>query len=789
MLAVVGEVQISGRELPAALLARIRGDVATRPDLSRTQVARYICEALDWRGPDGELKVTSCRIALNRLSQRGVLELPSAKGHFAPAARVVASPVPSPPALSCSLKELGELSAVVVTGAHPDLNEQWKALMSHHYLGPGPLAGRQLRYLFRSERGWVGAAAFSACAWAVAARDAAIGWSARARVANLQHVVMNSRFFIPRWVEVSNLASKLLALCTRQLPDDWQRHYGYAPALVETYVEHERFTGASYRAANWQHVGQTAGRGRQDRTGKGCLPRKDIYLFPLDHDWRSTLCKEPGPKPPRLRNPTDWAEEEFGGAALGDARRSARLIELARTFYAHPTLSIPQACNGDTAQMQAAYRFLANDNVNIKDILEPHYEATSRRIREHDVVLAVQDTAFLNYTTHPALEGAGPIGASRKNSATGLVMHETMAFTEKGIPLGLLDVQLWARDPIEAGKKHKRHDLPIEQKESAKWLRSYEAAAAVQQQCPKTKVVSVGDREADVYELFALARSRDDHPELLIRAEHNRRVNEEQPYLWEHLEQQSLADELVLLVGRTKTRKERQATLEVRYAPVELRPSTGKRLKNVQLWAVLAKEVDTDEGVEPLEWMLLTTMEVATIEQALRMLEWYSKRWGIETFHKVLKSGCRIEERRLATVARIENCLALDLVVAWRVQYLTMLGREAPELPCTVFFEDHEWKALYAFIARSPKAVPPEPPSLRDAMRTAAKLGGFLGRKNDGEPGVKALWIGLQRLDDISMAWLAFVEQREPHEAPLSDAQRLIYGSPPDELAAEGGDS
>ncbi|MFQ5973855.1 MAG: IS4 family transposase [Alphaproteobacteria bacterium] len=752
-----GSVLANGRELTPAVLARIAREVETRPELSRTQLARDVCAWLGWEGHDGEPKVTSCRIALRQLERRGLIALPEAKGGFSRAAPSGPGAPPASP-ITCSLDELGELSFVAVTSAQQDLHAQWNDLMAHHYLGLGPLVGRQVRYLVGSDHGWVGALAFSAAAWAVAARDQWIGWSRRAREANLQYVVANSRFLVPPWVDVPNLASKLLAVSTRQLPQDWQERYGYQPVLVETYVEHARFAGTCYRAATWQHVGQTCGRGRQDRTEQRDQPIKDIYLCALQPDWRATLRREPGPRPPRLAAPADWAEEEFGGAARGAARRRPRLLELARTFYARPMCSIPQACEGEPAPVKAAYRWLANEHVNLTDVLQPHYEATARRVAAHAVVLAVQDTTFFNYSGHAALD-AGPIGTPADNS-TGIVMHDTMAFTAQGLPLGLLDVQAWARDRAAVGKKHQRHTRPIERKESAKWLRSYQAAAAVQELCPDTTVISVGDREADVYELFAEARSRDNTPELLIRAEQNRRVNAEQPHLWAHVEHQPLCGTVVRPVARTKTSQERHATLELRYAAVELQPPRDRpRLGPTHLWAVQAKEVDAAADVQPLEWMLLTTMEVATADGACRMLDWYATRWGIETFHKVLKSGCRIEERQLATVRRIENCLAIDLVVAWRVQQLTMLGRETPELPCTVFFEDHQWKALYAFVARDPTAVPAEPPPIREAMRVAARLGGFLGRKSDGEPGVKALWIGLQRLDDIAMAWLAFRPQ------------------------------
>ena len=751
-------LSLGGRALSPELQERIRIEVTNRPTLSRSQLAREVCEWLDWKGPDGKPKETSCRIALRNLERRGALELPEAKGQIPPATRRVASDEPAASPLQCSIAELGELTGVVVTSAERELNDKWNGLMAHHYLGPGPLVGAQIRYLIGCDQGWVAALAFSAAAWSVAARDEWIGWSPEARKANLQFVVSNSRFLIPAWVKVPNLASKVLALCSGELPQDWKEIYGYEPVLLETYVEQERFAGTCYRAANWQHVGQTSGLGRQARGRERTQSIKDIYLLSLAEDWKSTLCREPNPRPTpsRLKHePRDWAEEEFGGASLGDDRRTQRLLALGRCFYGRSQASIPQAC-GTLANTKAAYRWLSSKHVNLKDILAPHQEATTRRIAEHPVVLSVQDTTSFNYSSHPALEGTGPIG-SREDGPKGILMHDTMAYTTQGLPLGLVDVQVWARDPADFGKKHRRAALPIEMKESSKWLQSFKATAAVQAQCPDTTVVSVGDREADIYELFVLALSSQDNPELLVRAEQDRLVADGQEHLWPHLKQQPVCATQLVQVTRTKTAKERIAHLEIRFAPIELQPPRGKkRLKPVKLWAVLAVEIDAPPEVQPLEWMLLTTIAVANPEQSLEKLEWYTKRWGIETFHKTVKSGCKIEERQLATVPRIENCLAIDLVVAWRILHLTMLGRETPELPCTVFFEEHEWKALYAFTARDLRAVPVQPPTIREAMRTVAGLGGFLGRKSDGEPGVKTLWIGLQILDTVVFAWLTF---------------------------------
>jgi hypothetical protein len=187
----------------------------------------------------------------------------------------------------------------------------------------------------------------------------------------------------------------------------------------------------------------------------------------------------------------------------------------------------------------------------------------------------------------------------------------------------------------------------------------------------------------------------------------------------------------------------------MRFAQVHLKPPPGKEhLGKLSIGAILAEERDVPDGVTPLRWMLLTTLAVNSFEEAIEKLKWYCHRWGIETYHKTLKSGCRIEQRQLGNANRIEACLAIDMVVAWRIYHLTKLGREAPDAPCTIFFEDAERKALVAYKTQNP--IPPEKsPSLREATRMVASLGGFLGRTGDGEPGTITLCLGLQRFDDI----------------------------------------
>jgi len=777
-------VTTSKQQFTPEIIAHLQALIDANPGWSRRKLSVQVCEWLAWRSPNGKLKEMSCRVALLELERGGLLQLPPA-GPAPPkrTRRPPRQPDLAEPVLQCALSALGDLTLVLVNSSKSNASRQWNELMNqHHYLGSGPLCGAQLRYLIHSSRyGYVGGFAFSAAAWRLEAREQWIGWDDGARRQHLNRVVNNSRFLIVPQVQVKNLASHALALATKRLAKDWRERYSIEPVLVETFVQHGRFTGTSYRAANWIHVGLTKGRGRQDKANEYAAPVKDIYVYPLRKDAQAILGEGArqevvAPLRPALE---DWAEEEFGAAELGDVRRVNRLLTMGRDFYAKPQANVPQA-SGTPAKTKAAYRFLDDPYHTMAKLLAPHYASTVNRVAQEKVVLAAQDTTYLNYTAHPDTDGLGPIGNRNDGGAIGLVLHDTMAFNLDGTPLGLMNVQCWAREFVEAGSEKRRpKELPIEEKESNKWLVSYRAVAAAQKRCPQTMLVSVGDREADVYELFYEALSDPPGPKLLIRADRDRLLSEGQGHLWEYVKAQPPSGLQHVQVPRQGSRPARAAELEIRFVQVTLKPPELKpELGELTLWAIAAVEVNYAAAVEePIAWLLLTTLVVETFEHATEKLNWYAKRWGIEVYHRTLKSGCKIEARQVGRVERLEACLAIDLVVAWRIFHLTKLGREVPNVPCTVFFEEAEWKALVAYKTRNP--IPPEtPPTLREAVRLVASLGGFLGRKGDGEPGTKSLWLGLQRLDDITTTWKVMMSRSSPpSDARFVSSEKFVgYG-------------
>ena len=439
-----------------------------------------------------------------------------------------------------------------------------------------------------------------------------------------------------------------------------------------------------------------------------------------------------------------WSVQEFAGLDLGDARLNRRLLTMAEAFGAQPSASINQA-SGDWQATKAAYAFFANPTVLPSDILLPHQQRTLERMAAEPLVLAVQDTCFLNYTQHPATTGLGPIGGGQR----GLVMHTTMTFTPHGLPLGILEQRIWVR-PDEPTPRPRR-SRPIAEKESQKWLSALEESISLTPS--EVRLITIADREADLYEFLDLAH--DLEAEYVVRATHDRKVAGAIGQLWAHMATQAVAGTVTVTLAARPKRPERQAVLEVRAAQVVLQPPVrsaddpGIWLEPLPLWALWLHEGASPTGAEAVDWLLLTNVAVTSWADATERINWYGVRPGIESWHKILKSGCTVEQSRLEAAEKLIAYLTLMGVIAWRLFWLTHINRQAPDAPCTLILADHEWKALHTAIRRS-AVLPPEPPTVRQAVRWIAQLGGFLGRKGDGEPGITTIWRGWSRLTDLA---------------------------------------
>ena len=441
-----------------------------------------------------------------------------------------------------------------------------------------------------------------------------------------------------------------------------------------------------------------------------------------------------------------WAEQEFGRAELGDVRRTRRLKQLGTALAKHASSSLPEVCE-DWAEQKAGYRFFSNEGVRPAAILASHRAATVERMASEAVVLAVQDTTSLDYSQHRATIGLGALATAKQR---GMLMHTTLAMTPERVPLGLIDQQIWTRPPATLGTRAVRKDRPIAEKESQKWLTSLHAAIQAQAKCPATRVVSVGDREADVYDLFLVDRPAG--VDLLVRAAWDRRVDAPHAHLWATLAGAPVLTTRSVDVPRRPGHLARTATVTIQAQRVTLRPPKHRdheHLPTVSVTAVWVVETHPPPETEPLAWMLVTTLPVTTATQAHTLVDWYGCRWEIEVWHTVLKSGCKIEDRQLDTAQRLHRCLALTSVVAWRILFATRLARSEPDLPCTVLLSTQEWQALACRILRTP-APPPAPPPLRQAVRWIAQLGGFPARASDGDPGPTTLWRGFRRLAELS---------------------------------------
>ncbi|MBN2494882.1 MAG: IS4 family transposase [Deltaproteobacteria bacterium] len=456
----------------------------------------------------------------------------------------------------------------------------------------------------------------------------------------------------------------------------------------------------------------------------------------------------------------DWVTDEMASCDLGDKRLDDRQARLLRRLSAEPDLSIPAACKG-LAETMAAYRFFDNDRVSPERMLAPHAAATVERLKQWDRVLLVQDTTELDFTGRDESSGLGPLNWAER---VGLFDHSMLAFTAEGLCLGVVDADIWTRHGPP--QKRKRKSKPIEQKESMRWLKGYRQACEIAREAEGTLVIVVADREGDIYELFVEAERAaqgSGRAEWIVRACQDRSLPERRPNrpythekLWEAVRGSPAVGIRTTRLPRRCGRPEREAKLEVRLKEVVLKAPfrKGRKLPDVAVRAVLASEVEAPEGEEPVEWMLLTSLAVCGFTDACTIIDSYLQRWQIEVYYRVLKGACCVESLQLRSVDRLKRCIMLKKIVAWRALFVTHLSRVCPEAPCTVAFEDAEWKSAHVVGRGGP--LPSEPPPLSAFVALAASFGGYLGRKGDGPPGPIRLCIGLQAVHHYATAWLAF---------------------------------
>jgi hypothetical protein len=462
---------------------------------------------------------------------------------------------------------------------------------------------------------------------------------------------------------------------------------------------------------------------------------------------------------------------EFDTIDLRDKRLNKRAKLILQSFAEDPQGNPNKAWHG-WAETQAGFRFLDNDHVDPEAILAPHRTATLARVARQSIVLIVQDTTELDLSAHPP-DGAGPL---RSKKTLGCLDHSQVAFTPTGLCLGVVGVKLWSRSEEGLGGSKKRRHDPIETKESYRWLEGYRNACEIARQAPETQVVSVADREGDLYEVFVEAsamaeearQSGEKAAEFVIRLGKNRNLaspKEDEAGLNKLFQTLHATEPIGLFeleLPATPRRKPRVARLEILRQRMRLKTPRRPRevLPDVEINAVLVREIDAPPDVAPIQWLLATSLPIDTKEDVLRVTEYYAGRWPIEIFFRILKTGCRVERIELQTAERFARCLMFYKIVAWRLQFLTILGRECPQLPCDVMFDEDEWKPVWK-ICKPKKPMPKTAPPLGEFLLLVASLGGHNGRKGDGPPGPQTLWSGLQRMADFTLAWKAFQLQQK----------------------------
>ncbi len=695
----------------------IRSLLANNAYKNRSSLANAVCLRFDFHNALGRPQTGGCVKGLRELERAGHFVLPKSKmATVVKSPRRLNCPVPDPIDVPEKAGEIRGLSLVLVDSV--DQMRIWNEMMlCEHPQGAGPFVGCQLRYLITSEHGWLGGFAFSAAALNLRDRDQWIGWDTDTHSQQLHRILGMSRFLLRTSVHCHNLASLVLGMVLRQVGIDFETQYGYTPWLVESFVDTEQFSGTCYKAANWTAIGLTQGRGRQDRENNKSKSIKTIYIYAIESDWRVKMgvAKPVGLQPLEISQGLDadlWAEQEFGGANLGDRRLNERLVRSAQALGAMPGRTFSGAVKGDWPTVKGFYRMIDKPDdsaLTAEAILAPHRESTIRRMMGQSTVLCIQDGSSLNYNNLDQCEGLGILSKNQTGAKTrGIHLHSTYVISTDGLPLGLLKAQFSAPQPKTEPETRPTASIPIEEKKTFAWINGLRDCVEVSKLIPNTHQINVCDREGDFFEFFDEQRTlKAKNVDLLVRSKHDRTIDDKGHHLFESVRSSPVCAEIEINVPRqsTRTKKSKQkakpghakriAKVAVRYLEIELLPGAYQKDKApIKVRIVHVQETTNPEDDEPVEWFLLTTCDVSSPEQAIQILRWYCLRWRIEDWHRVLKSGCNIEKLQHKTVERLKRTIAINLVIAWRIMLMTLLGRQCPELPAEVLFSDIEIKVI-----------------------------------------------------------------------------------------------
>ncbi len=628
-------------------VARVKDWLKSNKGESRQALARSVCEALDLKDARGQLRTGGTLKALRVLEGRGYWRLPKGQGSHEKSGqwrpRRLGRTVAQPRDVPARAEWVRGLCLVEVGLEQDELFRTWNELIeTEHPLHDSRMVGRQLRYLIGSRHGWLGAVGFGSCALRLADRDEWIGWDEPMRRRFQDRVLDMRRFLIRPGVRCENLASRALSLVTERVGADFERRYGFAPWLRESFVNTEAYEGTCYRAANWLRAGESAGRGRNGPHQR-TVPRKDVYVCELNRGWRQAMGIVPQSEritplsvEESLRN-AQWVQAEFGAAELGHRDATQRLVRIAQAKARNPSAPYTECFAGDRHELKAYYRFInkKHERMTPAGILSGHRRETIRRIKGHRRVLAVRDTTDLDFSERLHCNDLGDIGKNQTGAVSqGLKMHSPLPLTESGLPLGVLGTKIYAS---HFDRQDNAPDRPIEEKESSRWLRDIDELIEVSEWAPDTELIAVGDRESDLFELFDYRRRKARPIHLLVRARYDRCLQEEPLKRFAHLEALPVMAEATISVPRQREKKgkpsqpgriglpARQAKVQLRWDRVRIsapKTTQTRHMLPVELWALLLTEVDPPEGAKPLRWVLLTTVPIQSRKQALRCLRW-----------------------------------------------------------------------------------------------------------------------------------------------------------------------
>jgi len=454
----------------------------------------------------------------------------------------------------------------------------------------------------------------------------------------------------------------------------------------------------------------------------------------------------------------DWIEQELAACRLPDARLERRLQQLVEQMAAGLGRSIPLACQ-DWAATKAAYRFFSNDRICEEQILAGHFQATRERLPQgEEPVLVLHDTTEFTYQREDeAAVGLVSKGSVRKDqqghpvyfTTCGVCLHSSLAVTPEGLPLGLTAARFWSRKAFKGRQaRRKAHNAPIEEKESVRWLENLRASSGLLGQ--PGHIVHVADQESDIFDLFGVAQQLGTHFLVRTRAD---RLADGGPLTVAEAVAQNPCQGLYRVRVRNRKREPCEALLEVRYRHLSIQTPKGKqkRYPAQTVTVIEAREQQIPPDRDRIDWKLVTDLQVGSLDAAIEKVQWYALRWKIETFHKILKSGCRAEQARLRTTARLTNLLAVFCILAWRVFWLTMTNRIAPDAQPELVFTKLELRILDQLVNNKSAPQPRRQPVLSPYLIKLARLGGYLARNSDPPPGNETIWRGLTRLIDIQL--------------------------------------